>query len=121
MTTAHVPESWKALLVVGIVFPLHIILGVLSIPYLGFKLSTGSVGALLFLCCYLPFYLYPAQQRYPGWKGFDALWRFMDYSATCVSYFGQFAVHNPHGIDGDAQYFCACRKRTVEFELQLRL
>lgn len=111
------PETWKALGVVGVLFPLHIICGLLSIPLLSYKLYQGSLGASIFICVYLPFYLYPAHHKFPGWKGFEGLWRFMDYSKTCVSYFGQFEVHNPHSVDPDAQYFCACHPHgTVIFQ-----
>jgi len=114
---AAAPESWKALFVVGIIFPLHIIAGLLTIPLLCYKLYTGSLAALVCLCLYLPFYLYPAQRKHPGWKGFESFWRLMDYSATCPSYFGAFEVHNPHKIDGNAQYFCACHPHgTVIFQ-----
>jgi len=111
------PESWKALLVVGIVFPLHIILGLLAWPALALSIYSGSFGAIVFVLCYLPFYLYPAQSRFPGWKGFDALWRWMDYTTTCPSYFGDFEVYNPHEVDADAQYFAACHPHgTVIFQ-----
>lgn len=111
------PESWRALFVVGILFPLHIILGLSTIPYLCFKLYSGSVPVICFLCVYLPFYLYPAEHRHPGWKGFEALWRVMDYSSTCASYFGRFEVHASHKIDGDAQYFVAAHPHgTVIFQ-----
>ena len=111
------PESWRALFVVGILFPLHIIVGLLTIPLICFKLYSGSVPTLCFCCVYLPFYLYPAEHRHPGWKGFEALWRFMDYSTTCASYFGKFEVHSSHKIDGDAQYFVAAHPHgTVIFQ-----
>jgi len=110
-------ESWKALAVVGVVFPLHIIVGLLVWPALIYLLCAGSLGAVVFVCWYLPFYLYPAQHRYPGWKGFEALWNFMDYSTTCPSYFGEFEVHSTHPIDAEAQYFCACHPHgTVIFQ-----
>ena len=48
---AQTPETWKALAFVGVLFPLHIICGILTVPYLCFKLYSGSVGALVFLCC----------------------------------------------------------------------
>lgn len=111
------PETWSALATVGILFPLHIICGLISLPWLGAKLWAGSWTAIAFCCLYLPFYLYPAQRRFPGWKGFEALWRFMDYTTNCPSYFGEFEVHNAHGVDADAQYFCACHPHgTVIFQ-----
>lgn len=50
-STATTPESWKALFVVGILFPLHIIAGLLTIPFLCLKLYQGSVAAFIFSCC----------------------------------------------------------------------
>uniref|UniRef100_A0A7S3FFM5 diacylglycerol O-acyltransferase n=1 Tax=Haptolina ericina TaxID=156174 RepID=A0A7S3FFM5_9EUKA len=41
----------------------------------------------------------------------------MDYTTNCPSYFGEFEVHNAHGVDADAQYFCACHPHgTVIFQ-----
>lgn len=57
---------------------------------------------------YAPFYLWPAQSRFPGWKGFEAIWRLMDYENTCASYFGQWAVHGTENIQASTQYFVAC-------------
>eukprot|EP00928_Gymnodinium_smaydae_P034489 TRINITY_DN24423_c0_g1_i1.p1 TRINITY_DN24423_c0_g1~~TRINITY_DN24423_c0_g1_i1.p1 ORF type:complete len:334 (+),score=40.52 TRINITY_DN24423_c0_g1_i1:42-1043(+) len=108
MKEPSAPETWKAFFVVGVVFPLHIVLGVLSVPTLLFYLVKGSYVAWVCTALYLPFYLWPAQKRYPGWKGFEALWRFMDYTNTCKSYFGDFAVHGSDRIDGKQQYFVAC-------------
>ena len=82
-------ESWRALACVGVLFPLHIVLGVLSIPFLLYQVASGSRTALAFLVLYLPCFLYPAQRRFPGWKGFESFWRLMDYTRSCPSYFGE--------------------------------
>jgi hypothetical protein len=137
--TPKTPESWKALFCVGILFPLHIILGLLfslyiiKLIYKGIVVGAGmyvvvyvlvwclaalrresslllyapycgvaaaaiillvvefqeaNYTTLAFLCLYAPFYFYPAQLRYPGWKGVEWLWKFIDCKTTCVSYFG---------------------------------
>ena len=102
------PETLKAFLVVGLLFPLHVIFGVLSVPVLLYQLFVAqSVFAWLFLLCYLPFYLYPAQSRFPGWRGFDAMWRAFDYETTCANYFGKFEVRTAAPLDPAAQYFVA--------------
>jgi len=102
------PETLKAFLVVGLLFPLHVIFGVLSVPVLLYQLFVAqSVFAWLFLLCYLPFYLYPAQSRFPGWRGFDAMWHAFDYETTCANYFGKFEVRTAAPLDPAAQYFVA--------------
>src|SRR3989338_7507932 len=101
-------ESWKALLVVGLLFPLHLVLGLLVAPLVGWWLWSGSWVAALLVAAYLPLYLYPAQCHYPGWKGCDAMWDLLDYFTTCPSYFGQFQVHGGDGIDSREQYLMAC-------------
>lgn len=111
------PESWKAFFVVGLIFPLHVILGVLSIPLLFYYLLMRSPTAWILALIYLPFWLYPAELRYPGWKGADWMWRFFDYTATCSSYFGEFAVHGSNNVDPSVQYFFACHPHgTVTFQ-----
>jgi len=111
------PESWKAFIVVGLIFPAHAILGVLSIPLVFYYLMMRSPTAWLLTAFYLPFWFYPAELRYPGWKGADWLWRFFDYTVTCASYFGQFAVHGGENVDPKAQYFIACHPHgTVIFQ-----
>ena len=111
------PSTWKAFFVVGLLFPLHIILGILSVPFILYHLCLGSTWACGFMLLYLPFYLYPAQTRFPGWKGFEALWDMMDYSSTCPSYFGGWGVHGGAKIDKNAQYVMACHPHgTVIFQ-----
>ena len=61
-------ESWKAMFVVGILFPLHILLGIASLPLLAAALAAGSRAAWAFALVYAPFYFYPAQTKFPGWK-----------------------------------------------------
>jgi len=99
-------ETWKAFFVVGCLFPLHIIVGLLS-PMLGYFLLSWESWVVVTLC-YLPFYLFPAQCRVPGWKGFEAMWRFFDYDTTCSSYFAEFGIHGGKELDPDQQYFVAC-------------
>lgn len=102
------PETWRALFNVGMVFPLHIVLGVLSVPLALYYLARGNRIAWALILLYSPFYLWPAQSRFPGWKGFETIWSFMDYEKTCASYFGQWAVHGTEHIDAATQYFVAC-------------
>ena len=70
-----------------------------------FALRYGGMFAIAL--AYAPFYLYPAQRKYPGWKGFESLWRWFDYANTGPSYLGGFAVHNTENVDPKAQYFVA--------------
>ena len=100
-------ESLKAFFVVGLLFPLHIILGILAVPLLLCYLYMGNYIAWAVAIAYSPFYFYPAQVKYPGWMGFDAMWRWMDYATSCKSYFGEFAVHDAP-VDRQKQYFIAC-------------
>lgn len=108
-------ETWWALFVVGIIFPVHIVIGLCTIPFLLFQvLYVRSLTAMVLLFIYLPFYFYPAQVRYPGWKGFESLWRLMDFSTTASSYFGRFEVHGAkENIDPEQQYFMACHPHGV--------
>lgn len=109
------PETLKAFFVVGLLFPLHIILGLLS-PILGYALLSWESWVVVTLC-YLPFYLYPAQCRVPGWRGFEAMWQFFDYDTTCSSYFGEFGIHGGKELDPDQQYCVACHPHgTVIFQ-----
>lgn len=98
-------ESLKSFLVVGLLFPLHIIIGVSCVPALLYALWTGSLYAQVFAIIYLPFFLWPAATRYPGWKGMDAMWEFFDYTKTCSDYFGKFDVRSDAPIDPSGQYF----------------
>lgn len=102
------PETWHAWWVVGVLFPAHVIIGVASVPLLLFFLARLSPWAWAFAVLYAPFYLYPAQLKYPGWKGADWLWNLFDYQTTCPSYFGQFGVHGGERVDRAQQYFVAC-------------
>lgn len=102
------PETWKALFNVGMVFPLHIVLGVLSVPLALYFLAKGDRTVWALVLLYAPFYFWPAQSRFPGWKGFELIWRLMDYENTCASYFGQWAIHGAEHIDAATQYFVAC-------------
>ena len=111
------PETWKAWWVVGVIFPAHLVLGILSLPLLAYHLYHLAPWTWALVCIYLPFYLYPAEKRYPGWKGFDALWNFFDYESTCQSYFGEFGVHGGAKVDPDGQYFVAAHPHgTVIFQ-----
>ena len=101
-------ESIKSFLVVGVLFPLHILLGICSVPVWLYLIWEGSMWARALFICYLPFYLWPAATRFPGWKGMDAMWRYFDYSATCADYFGRFEVRASAPIDPSAQYFVGC-------------
>ena len=98
-------EGLKAFCVVGLLFPLHIILGVLSVPYISYWLTKGGIYMWCFFIVYLPFYMRPASTAYPGWKGMEAMWRYFDYSVTCKSYFGRFDVIATAPVDPSAQYF----------------
>lgn len=101
-------ESWKSFLVVGVLFPAHVVLGVASVPTILYLLVTRNTYGVAFLVLYLPFYLWPAATRYPGWKGFDLMWKYFDYTNTCREYFGRFEVSLAGSIDPDGQYFVAC-------------
>ena len=59
----------------------------------------------ILLLCYLPLFLWPASTAYPGWKGFEAMWKWFDYTATCTKYFGTFSCQFKTKIDPNAQYF----------------
>mmetsp|Transcript_28788 Transcript_28788/g.73905 ORF Transcript_28788/g.73905 Transcript_28788/m.73905 type:complete len:341 (-) Transcript_28788:340-1362(-) len=101
-------ETLKAFLVVGVIFPLHVILGVLSVPTIVYQLLVAqSALAWAFLLLYLPFFLYPAQSRFPGWRGFDKMWSFFDYTTSCSNYFGTFEVRSSVPFDPLGQYFIA--------------
>lgn len=103
------PETWKAWWVVGILFPAHIVLGVASVPMALYHLFWArSPIAWALAALYCPFYLYPAQVKYPGWKGFDSMWAFFDYGATCESYFGEFRMWGGKHVDKTKQHFVAC-------------
>ena len=107
MADALPQPTWKAF-AVFLIFPLHIVLGVLSVPVaLYLLLVVRSYIAWAIALVYAPFYLYPAQRKYPGWKGFESLWRWFDYANTGPSYLGGFAVHNTENVDPKAQYFVA--------------
>jgi len=111
------PESWKAFFNMGVIFPLHIVLGISCFPVWMYYLATGSVQMWIFALFYLPIYLYPAQNQYPGWKGFEALWNLMDYANTGKSYFGDFDIHGRENVDSDKQYIIACHPHgTVIFQ-----
>ena len=92
MASANENEGLKAFSVVGLLFPLHILLGVFSVPALCYALYQGTTAAWVFLGMYMPFFLWPAQTRYPGWKGMDSMWDLFDYTRTCAAYFGKFDV-----------------------------
>jgi len=78
-SASQTAETWKAFFNMGVIFPLHLVLGISCFPVWMYYLVTGSVKMWVFALCYLPIYLYPAQNQYPGWKGFEALWTLMDY------------------------------------------
>jgi hypothetical protein len=77
-------------MVVGVIFPLHIVAGVTSVPVVAYLLATGSTVAWASFVAYMPFYLQKAEKRFPGWKGFESIWDFFDYTTTAKSYFGEF-------------------------------
>jgi len=138
------PPTWKAFLVVGLIFPLHIVAGLCFWPLLLVAIMRGSVIALIALLVYLPTFLYPAQRRLPGWKGSERFWRLVrrqhhlhqslppssppppnlgfprwsDYDNTCASYFGAFGLHfAEENIDPEQQYFVASHPHgTVIFQ-----
>eukprot|EP00967_Tisochrysis_lutea_P149337 scaffold286881_cov30-Tisochrysis_lutea.AAC.2 len=112
------PCSWKSFLVVGVLFPLHIVAGVLTWPVLLILLVRGSTTALVLLLLYTPLFLFPAQRRMPGWKGAQALWRWFDYERTCPSYFGTFGLYGAkQHIDPHQQYVVASHPHgTVIFQ-----
>lgn len=108
LTIPSKPETWHAWWAVGVLFPAHVLLGVMSVPFLLYSLLRLSPWAWAFAIIYAPFYLYPAQLRYPGWKGAEWIWRLLDYKTTCPSYFGEFGVHGGANVDRKQQYFVAC-------------
>lgn len=115
-TSAPAP-SWKSFFVVGIIFPLHIVAGLLAWPLLLVAAARGSTAALLAVLLYMPLFLYPAQRRHPGWKGFERMWAWFDYDATCASYFGAFGLDGTENIDVNQQYFVASHPHgTVIFQ-----
>ena len=110
-------ETWKAFFVMGLLFPLHLILGMVSLPVWMYYCAMGSRNAWLFTLFYLPFYLWPAQSQYPGWKGANGFWDWMQYAETGESYFGEFDVHGTENVDKDQQYCVACHPHgTVIFQ-----
>lgn len=103
------PCTWKSFFVVGFLFPWHIVLGVLLVPIILYYAVCGATNAVWYvLAAYMPFYLWPAQTRVPGWKGAEWMWHYFDYDATCKSYFGEWAVHGTEHIDKAQQYFVGC-------------
>lgn len=111
------PETWKAFFNMGVLFPLHLVLGISCFPIIVYYLLTGSVKMWIATLIYLPFYLYPAQNHYPGWKGNEGLWNAMDYANTGKSYFGDFSIHGQENVDSDKQYIVACHPHgTVIFQ-----
>ena len=98
------PESLKARFVVGLLFPLHIILGISLVPITIYLLACGNMYAWVLALLYLPWFSYPAHTRFPGWKGAEGMWRWFDYAQTCRSYFGAFEVHGGQDVDPTAQY-----------------
>ncbi len=112
------PESWKAFWCVGVLFPLHIVLGIALIPIIGYYLFIErSVNVLICCLIYSPFYFNNAHKQYPGWKGNEAMWSFMDYGNTARSYFNKFEVHGKEKIKKDIQYCIACHPHgTVIFQ-----
>jgi hypothetical protein len=102
------PETWFSFIVVGVIFPLHIVAGVTSVPVGLYLLATGSTVAWVSFVAYMPFYLQKAEKRFPGWKGFESIWDFFDYTTTAKSYFGEFEAHGTEKVDVNAQYIVAC-------------
>ena len=47
----------------------HVLVGVASVPLLLYSLATLSTWAWVFAAMYAPFFFYPAQHKFPGWKG----------------------------------------------------
>ena len=104
-------ESWHALGVCGLLFPLHIILGICSVPFWIYHLVQLSPTAWLLLVVYMPFYLYPFQSTFPAWAGSRVstlFWRHLAcLDTTGKSYFGAMEVHNAEVINPKDQYFVA--------------
>lgn len=47
----------------GVMFPLHIVLGLCAWPLMAVAVACGSTAALIALLVYLPFFLWPAQSK----------------------------------------------------------
>lgn len=100
-------EGLAAFLVVGVLFPAHILLGVASLPFICLKLYAGHLYMLAFVLLYAPLFFYPASTAFPGWKGMDRMWKLFNYSSTCANYFGRFDIVASAPIDPKGQYFVA--------------
>ena len=98
--------TWKSFWVVGVLFPLHIVAGLISIPLLMLRIYQGNFVAIVMLLAYMPYYLQAAHYRYPGWKGFESFWAWAEYDKTGQSYFGALAVHGSVS-DSSRQYIVA--------------
>lgn len=122
------PESWHSLLSMGLVLPLHIVVGLLCLPTMVYYMiripilfsfwmmnfefaepicaNPSDQIALFVLATYLPFYFAKPQFRYEGWKGFDSFWRLVDYGKTGPDYCFKFGSHAVDGekIDKSTQY-----------------
>lgn len=110
-------ETWRAFLTVGVLFPAHVLLGVVSLPLLVWHLMHLNGTAFIVAALYAPFYFQRPERRWPGGKGFPLLWRLMDYDRTCRSYFGQFGVHGGENVERAQQYIVASHPHgTVIFQ-----
>lgn len=104
MAGVSAPYTWWALFTTGLLFPLHILLGLGSVPLLSVGLLRGNRLAWTVFVLYLPFYAWPAQFKVPGWK-WDRLWSWFRVRDSAISYNGEFAVHLSEEFDEHDQYF----------------
>lgn len=58
LTETTAATTWHAFLVIGLIFPLHIVAGVLTWPALALAICCGSTWAICITALYLPFFLY---------------------------------------------------------------
>jgi len=107
MATPSKPCTWWAFFSAGLLFPLHIVVGLASVPAMMWRLARGDYVAWVLFLTYMPFYLYPAQWRIPGWK-LDRFWKIWDIKNSALSYNGEFAVHVTEKFDPEQHYFVGC-------------
>ena len=112
------PESYRSLFIVGLLFPLHILLGLAAVPLVLAALFVWrSPWAWALAACYAPLYAQPAHRgssAVPGWQSTRfarALWRWYDASTHCADYFARFEARLSRWTaargDGAKQYVVA--------------
>ena len=112
------PESYRSLFIVGLLFPLHILLGLAAVPLVLVALFVWrSPWAWALAACYAPLYAQPAHRgssAVPGWQSTRfarALWRWYDASTHCADYFARFEARLSRWTaargDGAKQYVVA--------------